>query len=364
MMTRTLRTPQALIEAGLAPAERRRELELLARRFAIAVPPAMAALIDPADPDDPIARQFIPTAAELVTLPHELHDPIGDGAHTPVPGIVHRYPDRVLLKLVQVCAVYCRFCFRRELIGPGSEALSDGELTAAIDHVAARPAIREVILTGGDPLVLSERRIADVVGRLAALPHVEIIRIHTRVPVVAPERITEALVAALRCGKPVYVLLHCNHPRELTDAAVAACGRLVDAGIPMLSQSVLLKGVNDDIETLATLMRRFVAARVKPHYLHHGDLTRGTAHLRTSVADGIALMRQLRRDISGLCQPTYILEIPGGRGKVPIAPTHFRQGPHGPVIIDADGVEHPYPDEDAPAPPSAIMPSTIRDDAP
>jgi lysine 2,3-aminomutase len=274
---------------------------------------------------------------------------------SPVPGIVHRYPDRVLLKLVSVCPVYCRFCFRRVMVGPGkSPALSEAELGAALDYIHARPQIWEVILTGGDPLILSPRRVADVTAALEAIPHVKILRWHTRVPAVAPERITPQLVEALRSAKKtVFVALHANHPRELTAAARGACARLIDAGIAMVSQTVLLKGVNDDAETLEALMRAFVETRIKPYYLHHGDLAPGTAHLRTTIAEGQALMRALRARLSGLALPTYVLDIPGAHGKVPIEAGHARPdgSGRGYIIEDRNGREHIY--EDCCAPPGS-----------
>jgi lysine 2,3-aminomutase len=320
----TYRTIAELEAAGLVDAARTAALEPVAARYAVAVTPAIAALIDQGDPNDPIARQFIPDPAELARHPSERADPIGDDAHSPVDGIVHRYPDRVLLKLVYTCPVYCRFCFRREMVGPkGRPGLTGRQRQVAYDYIRGRPEIWEVILTGGDPLVLPPSRLRDVVVALAAIDHVKVLRIHTRVPAVAPERITAELIAAIKSwDRAAYVVLHANHPRELTEAARAACGRFVDAGIPMLGQSVLLKGVNDDADVLAELMRAFVAARVKPYYLHHADLAPGTAHLRTSLAQGQELMRQLRGRVSGLCQPTYVLDIPGGAGKVPVGPTY------------------------------------------
>jgi lysine 2,3-aminomutase len=329
------------------PPGRLGELERVAAQYAVAISPALAELIDPSDPRDPIARQFVPDAAELAVAPEERSDPIGDDANSPVTGVVHRYPDRVLLKLVHVCPVYCRFCFRREQVGPrGRPALSRAELAAALAYVRARPAIWEVILTGGDPLVLSPRRLREVVRELATIDHVKIIRVHTRVPVATPERVTRALARAVKCrGKATYVVLHVNHPRELTAAARAACARFVDAGIPMLSQSVLLRGVNDDAATLGALMRALVESRIKPYYLHQGDLARGTAHLRTSIADGQALMRALRGRYSGLCQPTYVLDVPGGYGKVPIGPSYMAAGADGSpeTILDMDDRHHAYP---------------------
>ncbi len=338
----TLRTLDDLVAAGLLAAAEHPSLEAVAERYAIAVTPAMRQLIDPADPADPIARQFVPAAAELVVTPGESADPIGDARYERVPGVVHRYPDRVLLKLTHVCPVYCRFCFRREMVGPGGEqALSAEKLSAAVDYIAARPEIGEVILTGGDPLVLSPRRIQDVTARLAAIAHVRVLRWHTRVPVVDPERITPELVAALQAvGKAVFVALHANHPREFTPPARDAIARIVDAGIPMVSQSVLLKGVNDDVATLTQLMRAFLACRVKPYYLHHGDLAPGTSHFRTTIAEGQALMRALRGTISGLAQPTYVAEIPGGVAKVPVGPGYVTED----GLLDPHGTRHPAPD--------------------
>jgi lysine 2,3-aminomutase len=238
---------------------------------------------------------------------------------------VHRYPDRVLLKLVHVCAVYCRFCFRREMVGPGKDsALSEAAYTRALDYVRAHKQIWEVILTGGDPLMLSPRRLEQVMKDLSAIDHVKIVRIHTRVPVADPSRISEDMVRALKVdGATVWVALHANHARELTAPAREAVGRLIDAGIPMVSQSVLLRGVNDNVTALEELMRAFVECRIKPYYLHHGDLAPGTAHLRTTLAHGQALVAALRGRVSGLCQPQYVLDIPGGAGKSPVGPNYL-----------------------------------------
>lgn len=323
----TLRQPSDLIGRRLAPAAALAELEQVAARYAIAVTPEIAALIEPADPADPIARQFIPSAQELVMAPGENADPIGDEAHSPVAGIVHRYPDRVLFKVVQVCAVYCRFCFRREMVGPGKpNALSADAYRVALDYVRSHDEIWEVILTGGDPFMLSSRRLAEIMADLAAIGHVKVIRIHTRVPVVDPSRVTGDLVAALKVrGAATWIAVHANHPREFSHDARAACARLADAGIPLVSQSVLLRGVNDDAATLETLMRTFVELRIKPYYLHHGDLAPGTAHLRTTLERGQELMRRLRGRVSGLCQPEYVLDIPGGHGKAPIGPSYLSQ---------------------------------------
>lgn len=342
---KTLRHLSELSEAGLIDADKRRALEQVAARYAVAITPAMAGLIDTADPHDPIARQFVPDPAELDARPEETADPIGDHPHSPVTGIVHRYPDRALLKLTAVCAVYCRFCFRREMIGPGTKPLSPSELDAALDYIAAHPEIWEVVLTGGDPLLLSARRIRQVVSRLAAIGHVKVVRIHTRIPVVEPSRITAELTRALKArGKATYVVLHANHARELTAQAREACARLVDAGIPMLSQSVLLAGVNDDAAALGALMRALVECRIKPYYLHHADLAPGTAPFRTSIDRGQDLMRQLRGRLSGLCQPTYVLDIPGGHGKSPVGPNYLTRDADGRIEVeDYNGARHCYP---------------------
>ncbi|THK34793.1 lysine-2,3-aminomutase-like protein [Ensifer sp. MPMI2T] len=343
---RSIRTTRELVDAGLiAPADEE-AVSLVASRYAVSISPAIADLIDRQAKDDPIARQFVPDAAELTLTAEERADPIGDGSHSPVTGIVHRYPDRVLLKAVHVCPVYCRFCFRREMVGPqGLGTLTPAELDAAIAYIADHPEIWEVILTGGDPLVLSPRRLGEIMERLGAIDHVKIVRFHTRVPVVEPERVDADLVAALKAsGKATYVALHANHPRELTPEARAASARLIDAGIVMISQSVLLKGVNDDANVLAELMRAFVETRIKPYYLHHPDLAPGTGHFRLSIEEGQKLVAALRGRVSGLCQPTYILDIPGGHGKAVIsASTIAAEGGGCYTITDFRGNEHAYP---------------------
>ena len=317
-------------------------LRAVAERYAVAITPHLEALIDPNDQGDPIARQFRPDLRELETRAEELDDPIGDVRHSPVEGLVHRHQDRVLLKAVNVCPVYCRFCFRRAMVGPGKGALlSDGALDAALDYIAGHPEIWEVILTGGDPFILSPRRAGEITQRIAALPHVKIMRWHTRVPVADPARVDDEFIRALSDPRvTTYVALHANHPRELTDDARQACRRLIQAGCVMVSQSVLLKGVNDDIDTLEALMRAFVETGIKPYYLHHGDLAPGTAHFRTTVEDGRALMRELRARASGLCQPTYVLDIPGGHGKVPLEGDNLDAAGR---VRDHAGCWHAYP---------------------
>ena len=342
-----LRTIDALVERGLVAPGRRQALEEVASRYAVSVTPAVAALIDPADAADPIARQFIPDPAELVTLPEERADPIGDVAHSPVEGVVHRYPDRALLKLVHAGPVYCRFCFRREMVGPGGDALTGGKLDAALAYLASRREIWEVIMTGGDPLILSARRMREIARRLSAISHIKVARWHTRVPIVDPERITPDFARALRVpGKASYIAVHANHPREFTAAACAALARLADAGHVLISQSVLLRGVNADVATLSALMRAFVENRVKPYYLHHPDLAPGTAQFRLSLEEGQALAKSLRGHLSGLCQPTYILDIPGGAGKIPVGPAFLSacEMPGAEAFAeDRHGEQHRYP---------------------
>jgi lysine 2,3-aminomutase len=348
-MNKTLRAPAQFRDAGLIPPERMPELQAVAARYAVALSADLAALIDHRDAHDPIARQFVPDGVELDRRAEELADPIGDDAYSPVEGLVRRYPDRVLLKLTSICAVYCRFCFRRETVGPGkATALSPAALARALDYIRAHEDIWEVILTGGDPLVLSPRRLRAVMKQLGAIAHVKVVRIHTRVPVAEPSRVTHVLARALKAsGKATYLAVHVNHARELTPAARAAVARLADAGIALLGQSVLLKGVNDTAAALGDLMRACVECRIKPYYLHQGDLAPGTAHLRADIAAGQELMKALRGRLSGLCQPTYVLDIPGGHGKSPIGPSYIeRVGTNGNahyVVEDFNGRRHAYP---------------------
>ncbi len=347
-VSRPLTTIDALQAAGLIPEPRVAELRIVAARYAVALTPAVIAAIEPGAADDPIARQFVPDVRELDRRIDETADPIGDEAHSPVKGVVHRYPDRALLKIASICPVYCRFCFRRETVGPElGDGMSAAAFIAAIDYIARTPAIWEVILTGGDPLILSPRRIRDVTQALSAIPHVKVLRWHTRVPVVAPDRVTPEMADALRSPtQAVYVALHANHPREFTADARAACATLVERGIVMVGQTVLLRGINDDAATLDALMRAFVEARVKPYYLHHLDRAPGTAHFRTTIAEGQSLMRQLRGRLSGLAQPTYVIDVPGGHGKMPIGPSYLEPAGDdgGYRIVGYKGETHAYCD--------------------
>ena len=347
-MSRVLHTTADLARAGLVEPDAIAALEAVAARYAIAITPAVAAMIDPADPLDPIGLQYLPSPEELISAPGEQADPIGDQIHAPVKGIVHRYPDRLLLTATYACAVYCRFCFRREVVGPGGAGgLTPAELDGALAYIAGHPEVWEVILTGGDPLVLSPRRIADLVQRISDIPHVKILRVHTRLPVADPEQVSEALVGALAGSRlTLAVGVHVNHARELTPAADAALARLAGAGALLLSQTVLLRGVNDRVEVLGDLMRALVERGVRPYYLHHPDPAPGTARFRVSLAEGQALVRGLRGRYSGLCQPTYVLDIPGGFGKVPAGPAWIESDGAGMTATDPWGGRHPVEAEE------------------
>jgi lysine 2,3-aminomutase len=317
---RTLRDAAGLVSAGLLPETQAAAIERVAEVYSISVTHAVQAVMDAADPADPVARQYIPDAAELATAPDEIADPTADAPFTPVKGVVHRYPDRALLKPLLACPVYCRFCFRREAVGPGGGLLTEAELDAALDWFARTPQVREAILTGGDPLMLSPRRLGHILTRLAALPHMDILRIHSRVPVADPGRVTEALGDVLASVQtPLFICVHANHAREFAaPGASEALARLHRSGAVLLGQSVLLRGVNDSVETLESLFRAMLRHRIKPYYLHQLDLAPGTARFRVPVEEGRALLRALRGRVTGLAWPTYVTETPGGGGKVPL----------------------------------------------
>ncbi len=326
-----------LVTSGLLPPESLADARAVAERYAVAITPAMRALI--ASPDDPIGRQFLPHPDELLTAPHELIDPIGDDARSPIKGVVHRYADRALLKPLLICPVYCRFCFRREHVGPDGGLLTQAELDTAYAWFADRPAIQEVILTGGDPLMLSPRRLGAIVAALSSIPHIHTIRVHSRVPVADPDRLTDALAAALDSDCAVWLVVHANHAREFTQAARAALRRVQSRAIPVLGQSVLLRGVNDTPEALEALFRAMLAARVKPYYLHQLDPAPGTARFHVPIEEGRRLLADLRGRVTGLAWPTYVLDIEGGYGKVPIGPNYLDAT----TVRDPNGHAHPRP---------------------
>jgi lysine 2,3-aminomutase len=322
------------------------DVEAVLAEYKMAIPPYYLGLIDWDDPNDPIRLQAVAAPNDLVTIPEERHDPIGDQRWSPVHRLTHRYPDRVLIYPTYLCSMYCRFCFRKERLNEDEAGFPHDGLAPALDYVASHPEIREVILTGGDPFVLADDKLAGLLRRIAGIPHVEGIRIHTRVPVTLPMRVTPGLAAALDIPKMLWVVTHFNHPRELTPQAIAACHALHRAGARVLNQNVLLKGVNDSAEILAELYRGLVyRAGVKPYYLHHCDMTLGVGRFRTTIAHGQAIMKQLRGHISGLCLPTYVLDIPGGAGKSPLGPKYI-QGHEGDVwqIESYTGAIHEYRD--------------------
>ncbi|MDF1760421.1 MAG: lysine-2,3-aminomutase-like protein [Coxiellaceae bacterium] len=318
-MTKAIKNNQQLLEAGLVSDDETPALNQVAESFSIAVSPEMVQILTDNPAATAVTRQFVPSIKELDIADDELEDPIGDTAYSPVAGVVHRHRDRCLLMPINVCAVYCRFCFRREKIGPGQAAMTPEQLENAYAYIESHNEIWEVILTGGDPLLLKAKQLAQIIKRLSAIEHVKVIRVHTRIPVVDSKRINSEMIATLQLHQPTYVVLHTNHADEFHDEAKRACNDLINAGIPMLSQSVLLKNVNDNLEALSDLMRLLVTLRIKPYYIHQLDKARGTGHFRVDPDKGLALMKQLREQYSGLCVPTYVIDTPGGvGGKQPV----------------------------------------------
>lgn len=333
----TLRTPGALIEHGLARPDDRAALERMAQDYATAIPPTFLHLIE--RPDDPIGLQVIPSPDELEMAPHEREDPIGDDALSPVPGIVHRYADRALLKPLLICPLYCRFCFRREHVGPDGGLLDEAALERALEWLRSHEAIREVILTGGDPLMLSPRRLGHILRELENIEHVTTVRIHSRVPLAAPERITDDLLDAMELERQaMWLVVHANHEREFTETGRAALRRIVRRGIPVLGQSVLLRGVNDSVSALEGLFRAMVENRMKPYYLHQLDPAPGTSRFYVPITEGRRLLAGLRGRVTGLAWPTYVLDIPGGHGKVPLGPDYLETEKR--TVSDPSGKRH------------------------
>ena len=294
------------------------DLACVVRRYPMRITPYYLGLIR--EPGDPIWRQCVPDPEELNDLTQS-PDPLDEERLSPVPGLIHRYPDRVVFLVSTACAVYCRFCMRKR--GVGCQGMSQAPVDQAVAYIASKPQIRDVILSGGDPLLLSDDRLDGILAALRRIPHVEIIRIGTRVPVTLPERITVKLARLLKRHQPLYLNTHFNHPREITEQSARACARLADAGIQLGNQSVLLKGVNDDPQVMRELMQRLLAIRVRPYYIHQMDLVQGTAHFRTRVADGVAVMAALRGHTSGLAVPHYVIDLPGGKGKVEVTSARF-----------------------------------------
>ena len=313
--------PELASKLELTPAELEGARAAEAQGFPLAITPYYLALCDPKDPECPLRRQVVPHASEALTTRGDLRDPLGEEAHEVAPELVQRYPDRALLLVTDRCAVYCRFCTRSRMVGNGGGPRSEERLASAFAYLEAHPQIRDVIVSGGDPLAMSTERLVRVVARLRAVPSVETIRLATRVPVALPQRITDELLQALRPYHPLWVMTHFNHPKELTPEACAALRRLADAGFPVMNQSVLLRGINDDSSVLATLFRGLVRERVRPYYLLQADPVRGTGHLRTPLATGIRIMEELQGRLSGIALPKLIVDTPGGMGKVPVGPS-------------------------------------------
>jgi len=347
MTVATLRSVAALKAAGLVSDTLAPKLAAVEAAYAIALPEPLARAIDRSNPADAIRRQYVPSPEELDIRAGESGDPIGDARHSPVPGLVHRYPDRVLIKATSTCPVYCRFCFRREMVGPEKgESLTKTDLDNIFAYIQSHPEIFEVILTGGDPLMLSAARAREITQRLEDIAHVKVIRWHTRMPVTRPDRITPAYAEALSSRKKaIFLALHANHASEFTAEAIAACRLLAEQGIALVSQSVLLRGVNDTIEDLSDLMRAFLSVGVKPYYLHQLDAAPGTAHFRVPVAEGQRLVRALRNNLSGLAVPHYVLDIPGGVSKASLALPDIERRDDRWSVRGRDGEIYPLADD-------------------
>ncbi len=339
-------TSLAALEAvlPLTPAERAGVAQA-GHHLALAITPYFFNLIDRDDPDCPIRRQVVPRVEEMTTAPWEMTDPCGEDEHMPVPGLVHRYPDRVLFLVTDRCAAYCRYCTRSRVVSGAGEQHLETNFQEAIQYIREHREVRDVLLSGGDPLLFSDERLEDLLSRLRAIPHVEFLRIGTRIPIFLPQRITPELGAMLRKYHPLWMSIHTNHPREATHDVKEACGRLADAGIPLGNQTVLLRGVNDDAVVMKELMHKLLMMRVRPYYIYQCDLVRGTHHLRTSVRKGLEVMEALRGHTTGYAVPQYVIDAPGGGGKVPIAPDYVLAHDRQRVIIrNYEGNVFEYPD--------------------
>ncbi len=317
------------------------------RTLRMAVTPYYLSLIDPDDPHDPIRKQAIPSANELHRSPADLLDPLHEDTDSPVKGLTHRYPDRVLFLVTDQCSMYCRHCTRRRFAGQKDAPLPAAQIDRCIDYIAAHPEVRDVLLSGGDPLLLGDEKLEYIISRLRAIPHVEIIRIGTRTPVVMPQRVTPELCAMLKKYHPIWLNTHFNHPSEITEESRAACARLADAGIPLGNQSVLLAGVNDCVHVMKKLVHDLVMMRVRPYYIYQCDLSLGLEHFRTPVSKGVEIIEGLRGHTSGYAVPTFVVDAPGGGGKIPVMPNYLiSQTPHRVVLRNFEGVITTYTEPD------------------
>ncbi len=344
----------------LTPDERE-GLLLTRNKLAFAITPHYFNLIEPDNPDCPIRRQVIPRAGEAVVTPGEMADPCGEDSHMPVPGLVHRYPDRVLFLVTDRCASYCRYCTRSRVVSGVGEQELETDFEAVYEYLEKHTEVRDVLLSGGDALLLSDDKLRKILSRLRALPHIEFLRIGSRVPIFLPQRITPELCAMLKEFHPLWMSVHVNHPRELTTEVRDALGRLADAGIPLGNQSVLLDGVNDNPDTMRALIHKLLRCRVRPYYLYQCDLIHGSAHLRTSVAKGLEIIESLRGHTTGYAVPQYVIDAPGGGGKVPVSPGYVVYHDNEKVVLrNYEGRIFEYPEKPGtPAP--TVRPEAILD---
>ncbi|QEE14741.1 lysine 2,3-aminomutase [Promethearchaeum syntrophicum] len=327
------------------PITREEELNVIdtTKVFRMAITPYYLTLIDPNDPIDPIKRQSVPSIKETHEVSADLQDPLHEDTDSPVPGITHRYPDRVLFLITHVCSMYCRHCTRRRFAGHVDKAPSKEQVDNAIEYIANTPSVRDVLLSGGDPLLLSDKRLEYIISNLRKIPHVEIIRIGTRTPCVMPQRITPELCSMLKKYHPIWLNTHFNHANEITDDSKKACAMLADAGIPLGNQSVLLRGINDCIPVMKKLVHELVKMRVRPYYIYQCDLSIGLSHFRTTIAQGIDIIEGLRGHTSGFCVPTFVVDAPGGGGKIPVMPNYvISQGNNRVVLRNYEGVITTY----------------------
>ena len=340
---------------NLCPEERSGVL-LSGSKLAMAITPHFFNLVDPDDPDCPIRRQVIPRVEETLDSPGELIDPCGEDSHMPVPGLVHRYPDRVLFLVTDRCASYCRYCTRSRVVSGAGEQELDIDFEAAFKYLERTKTIRDVLLSGGDPLLLSDARLERILSRLHKIPHIEFIRIGTRVPIFLPQRVTPELCSMLSRYHPLWMSIHANHPREITIEARQALERIANSGIPMGNQSVLLRGVNDDAETMRALLHKLIICRVRPYYLYMCDLIKGSSHLRSSLAKGLEIIESLRGHTTGYAIPQLVIDAPGGGGKIPINPDYVVKEDGNQVIIrNYEGKTFAYPDTNAAIDPAALL---------
>lgn len=314
-------------------------------RLALAVTPYFASLMDPVNPNCPIRRQAMPRIEECHLSKYDMVDPCGEDKDSPVPGLVHRYPDRVLLLVTDQCAVYCRYCTRRRLVGSSERSITQGNFEEVLKYLRSHRKVRDVLLSGGDPLLLENERLEEILSRLRAIPHIEILRIGTRVPVTLPQRITGGLVRMLKKYHPLMISIHFTHPKEITDRVKKACGELADGGIPLGSQTVLLKGINNKSQIMKKLVQELLKIRVRPYYIYQCDLAMGTEHFRTSVATGIQIIEKLRGHTTGYAVPTYVVDAPGGGGKIPVEPVYVVSKGKGKIVLkNYEGKVFEYPE--------------------